>query len=208
MTKLDDKLPDDDQLFRDAILVLRDFTPHEWTPWEVNWLGSQLRRRRTYKLSNKERKILTQLLRVAKQAGSDAVLLQNKVRELRQLRGLTARDAALYVLRDLSPHDWSDWELDWLDSQILRRPMGYERSEKEEAILTQLIDCSQGHTSHAGKSICHWVAVAAQFRFDLSESEADFVQDLHVRRLDLLRKRQFRLLLRILEQQGLLDEAA
>jgi hypothetical protein len=208
MTRPDDKRPDDALLFREASRVLRDFTPHDWSPCEVDWLDSQMRRRRAYKLSNKERKILVQLIRVAKRAGTDAFSLREKVRELRQLRGLTARDAALQVLRDLSPHDWSDWELDWLDSQILHRPMGYERSEKEEAILTQLIDCSQGYTSHAGQSVWHWITIAHRFRFDLSEPEADFVEDLYDRQVTLLRKRQLRLLLRILEQQDVLEAAA
>jgi hypothetical protein len=207
MTKPDDKNRDDTLLFREAVHALHDLTPHHWTDWELGWMETQMRRRKAYQLSHKEKAILVRLMHDAKKSGADSVLLREKIRELRKLRGLTPRDAALQTLRDLMPHDWTDWELDWLDSQM-RRSMGYERSEKEETVLTQLIDYSRGYTSHAGRNVWDWITVAYKFRFDLSEPQADFVEDLYNRRVALLRTRQLRLLLRILEQQDVLDVAA
>jgi hypothetical protein len=125
------------------------------------------------------------------QAIVDPELFREKVREL----------------RGLQPHDWRDWEFDWFDSQM-RKPKTYVRSEKEQAKLAQLIDYGQGHAMYEGRSVGYWITVTYKYRFDLSEPEADFVEDLYNRRVSLLRHRQLRELMRILQQQDVIDAAA
>ena len=44
----------------------------------------------------------------------------------------------LLALHQLPDHDWNDWELDWLDSELFRRPALYEPSEKEAAVLARM----------------------------------------------------------------------
>lgn len=107
----------------------------------------------------------------------------------------------------LTPNDWTDWELDWMESQI-RKPAAYVRSEKEQAILVRLHKDSDVHLEIEGKPTDHWLQLAIREMHDLGEDDQDFLLELQERRLPALRRRQHRRLLRILNDVSVLERAA
>jgi hypothetical protein len=74
------------------------------------------------------------------------------------------------------------------------------RSEKEQAILIRMDRDSEEFVEWAGKSIHHWIDIAYRLRFDdVSEAQMEFIEGLHKRGPSLLRRRQMRQLIRVLE---------
>jgi len=100
---------------------------------------------------------------------------------------------ALYQLPD---HDWNDWELDWLESQ-LRRPPLYLPSEKERAVLARMRRDATQFTGWDGYTAWELIKSAYAYRLNGDEWDQQFLERLHRRVATTLRLRQMARLLRL-----------
>jgi hypothetical protein len=100
---------------------------------------------------------------------------------------------ALYRLPD---HDWNDWELDWLESQ-LRRPRLYLPSEKEQAVLARMRRDATPFTEWNGYPASELIQSAYAYRLDCDEWDQEFLERLHRRGATTLRLREMARLVRL-----------
>jgi hypothetical protein len=100
---------------------------------------------------------------------------------------------ALYQLPD---HDWNDWELDWLESQ-LRRPPLYLPSEKERAVLARMRRDATQFTGWDGYTAWELIKSAYAYRLNADEWDQQFLERLHRRGATTLRLREMARLVRL-----------
>lgn len=84
-----------------------------------------------------------------------------------------------------------DWELDWLTDEV-RRPADYIYTEKEWAVLERLQRCAVPFSGYVGYTAQELIAIAYRGRFDLDESDQEFIERLHARGPAQLKRRQIR----------------
>jgi hypothetical protein len=99
--------------------------------------------------------------------------------------------AALYRLSD---HDWNDWELDWQESQMRRRP-GYVFSDKEHAILERMHRDATPFTAWDGWTVSELIKSAYAYRLDCGEGDQELLEKLHDRGARELRLREMKWLI-------------
>jgi hypothetical protein len=107
--------------------------------------------------------------------------------------------AEVKALRDLPGQDWNDWELDWQESQI-RRPLFYIHSEKEHAVLARMRRDATPFSEWDGYTARELIKAAHAYRMDCSEGDQEFLERLHRRDNDTLRRRQMARLIGICSQ--------
>lgn len=112
----------------------------------------------------------------------------------------------IFSLYRLPDHDWNDWELDWMESQIRRHP-NYCLSDKEQNILIKLHRLAEGSWLYQDCSVRKWIELAYRFRADFSEGQAELIEDWFNRRI-ALRRRQLGQLIAMLEIADVIDAAA
>jgi hypothetical protein len=100
---------------------------------------------------------------------------------------------ALYRLPD---HDWNDWELDWLESELRRHSL-YVPSEKERAVLARMQKCLAQFSGWDGYTTWELITAAYAYRLDYSEHEQAFLEKLHGRGATTLRLREMARLVRL-----------
>jgi len=100
---------------------------------------------------------------------------------------------ALYQLPD---HDWNDWELDWLESQI-RRPPLYLHSEKEHAVLARMRRDATQFTGWDDYTAWGLIQSAYAYRLDCDGWDREFLERLHRRGATALRLREMARLVRL-----------
>jgi hypothetical protein len=106
---------------------------------------------------------------------------------------------ALYQLPD---HDWNDWELDWLESQLFRRPPLYLPSEKEEAVLARMRRDGAPFTGWDGYTASELIKSAYAYRMDCDKWDDKFLEGLHGRGATTLRLREMARLVRLCRVAG------
>jgi hypothetical protein len=89
--------------------------------------------------------------------------------------------------------DWNGWELDWLLDQA-QRPVDYEYSDKQWAVLKRLVARTKTFTQYAGYTISELMAMAYRGRFDVDEGSRDFVETVYRWNAKDLKVRQIRIL--------------
>jgi hypothetical protein len=107
---------------------------------------------------------------------------------------------ALYQLAD---HDWNDWELDWLESELRRHPL-YTPSEKESAVLARLHQNTKQFTGWDGYTVSELIKTAHAYRMDDDEWDEKFIEKLHRRGATTLRLREMARLVRLCRLAGAL----
>ena len=110
----------------------------------------------------------------------------------------------LLALHQLPDHDWNDWELDWLDSELFRRPALYEPSEKEAAVLARMRRNTTQFTGWDGYSVPELIKLAYTYRMDCDEWDREFLEKLHRRGATTLRLREMARLVRLCRVAGIL----
>jgi hypothetical protein len=108
--------------------------------------------------------------------------------------------------------DWTDWEHEWLWDQA-RRPAKYTYSDNQQHKLEQLLSFSKSYTQYGSYTVQELLRIAFLYRFDLDETDQEFVETLHHWQATDLKLRQMRRLVRICRmfeiiERGELDEAA
>jgi hypothetical protein len=117
------------------------------------------------------------------------------------------RDKVIVLYR-LEHHDWTDWELDWFEA-MLRRPVSYKHSDKEQSKLIELHGFSATCSAYDGRRVRELVDIGYRLRFDLHETDQDFLVNLKEKwRANFLRIRQLRRLVHLLADMGELDKEA
>jgi hypothetical protein len=101
------------------------------------------------------------------------------------------------ALHQLPDHDWNDWELDWLDGELFRRPSRYEPSEKEAAVLAGMRRNTTQFTGWDGYSVPELIKSAYAYRPDCDEWDQEFIERLHRRGATTLRLREMARLVRL-----------
>ena len=99
----------------------------------------------------------------------------------RRGRKLTEADqfrARVVSLLHVSHADWNEWEQDWLQDEA-QRPNDYIYSDKERAILNQLIACSTTFTHYSECSVPELLNVAYQYCKDFDEDDEAYLEQLH-----------------------------
>jgi hypothetical protein len=86
--------------------------------------------------------------------------------------------ARVVSLLRVSHADWNEWEQDWLQDEA-QRPDNYIYSDKERAILNQLIACSTTFTHYSECSVQELLNVAYQYRKDLDADDEAYLEQLH-----------------------------
>jgi hypothetical protein len=122
-------------------------------------------------------------------------------RERERARAFRAEVLALHQLPD---HDWNDWELDWLDGELFRRPSMYEPSEKEAAVLARMRRNTTQFTGWDGYSVPELIKSAYDYRLDCDEWDQQFVERLHRHGSTTLRLREMARLVRLCRIAGVL----
>ena len=97
--------------------------------------------------------------------------------------------ARIVSLMRVSHADWNEWEQDWLQDEA-QRPTDYIYSDKERAILNQLITCSTTFTHYSECSVQELLNVAYQYREDLDEDDEPYLEKLYKWRATDLKVRQ------------------
>jgi hypothetical protein len=124
-------------------------------------------------------------------------------REIDRLRkdSVAINSLAERLLR-IPNHDWTDWELDFLEHMIRHRrtdPITTRQSEK----LIELRNDSEYHSSVQGFSVASLIANCWLARGDLnSEQDKKFMEDLKASGASALRRRQLGKLLACARELG------
>jgi len=85
------------------------------------------------------------------------------------------------ALRQLPDHDWNDWELDFLESQLFRRPPLYQPSEKEQAVLARMRRDTKQFTGWDGYTVWELIQAVSAYRLDCTERDEAFLDGLQRR---------------------------
>ena len=123
-------------------------------------------------------------------------------KERERARAFREEVLALYHLPD---HDWNDWELDWLESELRRHPL-YVPSEKESAVLERMRSNTKEFTGWDGYTAWELIQATAAHRLDCTERDEAFLEGLQRRGAITggitLRRREMARLIRLCEIAG------
>lgn len=125
----------------------------------------------------------------------------------REIRRLMANAAsAVTMARGLlvRANDWTDWELDFLESiaaRITSRDLSYRQAE----ILLELRDAASAYILIAGIPVSRLIDRLWQARLDLSEEDEAFVGGLHAAAVTSVKKRAAQRLAASAREIGLLE---
>ena len=96
---------------------------------------------------------------------------------------------ASYLL-NINTVEWTDWELDFLES-MTRRTSTDPISTRQREVLTELKDNATSHTTtRDGQSVRALILRCWEARLDLDEEDEQFIADLYERKLTSLKPRQ------------------
>jgi hypothetical protein len=96
---------------------------------------------------------------------------------------------ASYLL-NIETVEWTDWELDFLES-MARRTSTDPISTRQREVLVELKDNATSHTTtRDGQSVRALILRCWEARFDLDEESEQFIVDLYERKLMSLKPRQ------------------
>jgi hypothetical protein len=107
------------------------------------------------------------------------------------------------ALHQLPDQDWTDWELDWLESELRRSPQ-YVPSDKEQAVLARIRRSATQFTGWDGYSVPELIKSAYDYRIDCDEWDQEFIEKLHRRGATKLRLREMARLVRLCRVAGVL----
>jgi hypothetical protein len=117
-----------------------------------------------------------------------------KAKEARErARAFREEVSALY---ELPNHDWNDWELDWLESELRRHSL-YLPSEKERAVLARMHRNTTQFSGWDGYTAQELIKSAYANRQDCDEWDGEFLERLHRRGATTLRLREMARLVRL-----------
>src|SRR5262249_33066354 len=118
--------------------------------------------------------------------------------------------ARVQRLRAMPDVDWNDWEADWLDKEAARDD-DYIYTDKERAILNQLIASATSFDGYNGWSVPELLRTAHRYIADLDEDSEAFVERHYRRHPSSLKVRQISRLAgicRLMEDVGHDEEVA
>jgi hypothetical protein len=96
---------------------------------------------------------------------------------------------ASYLLK-IETVEWTDWELDFLESMARRTSMDPINTRQRE-VLIELKDNATSHTTtRDGQSVRTLILRCWEARFDLDEEDEQFIANLYERQMTSLKPRQ------------------